>query len=72
MKEDQKKKKGKKLTLFFLSNLVSFNGQISKFYFVINTRQGKLYEAWKITNLLNLNINLRKKKQQQTNKLVKS
>ena len=44
MKEDQKKKV-KKLTLFFLSNPVSFNGQISKFYFVINTRQGKLYEA---------------------------
>ena len=46
MKEDQKKKKKvKKLTLFFLSNPVSFNGQTSKFYFLINTRHGKLYEA---------------------------
>ena len=47
--------------------------QVSKFYFAINTSQRKLYKAWKITNLWNLNINLNKtnkqtKKKKQTNK----
>ena len=46
---------------------------VSKFYFAINTSQRKLYKDWKITNLLNLNINLgekrkTKKKLKQTNK----
>ena len=41
---------------------------ISKFYFAINTSERKLYKAWKITKLLNLNINLYIKK----NKMVKS
>ena len=40
---------------------------VSKFYFAINTSQRKLCKAWKITNLLNLNINLSKKKQKKNN-----
>ena len=46
------------------------------FYFAINTNQRKQDKAWQITELLNLNIKLTKKKQnktnKQTNKLVQS
>ena len=49
---------------------MNYLGNVSRFYFVINTNQRKLHKARKISNLLNLNINISKKKQ--PNKLVKS
>ena len=55
------------IDLILIHNIVSLV-LISKFYFAINTSERKLYKAWKITKLLNLNINLYIKK----NKMVKS
>ena len=40
---------------------------LSKFHLAINTSQRKLYKGWKISNLLNLNVNLPKRKQSKTN-----
>ena len=45
---------------------------VNKFYFAINTNRKKSWKAWKITNLLNVNVNLSKKTKNKTNKLVKS
>ena len=53
-----------------LSEVVLLGKSLSKFYFAINENQKKLYKAWKITNLLKLNINL-SKINKQTNTLVK-
>ena len=50
---------------------MNYLGNVSRFYFVINTNQRKLHTARKISNLLNLNINISKKKTQ-PDKLVKS
>ena len=44
------------------------SGFVSKFYFTISTNQNKLNKSWKITNLLNLNNNVGKKKNKPNNK----
>ena len=50
--------------IFYLSESSECIDYYCNFYFAINTSQRKLCKAWKIANLLNLNINLTKKKQQ--------